>query len=329
MGLLKRRGGSKDGPGLTLFHAADIHGADPCWRKFVGAGHFYGADAVILGGDMAGKAVIPIQLGADGRFSAEFMGEERAGTSPEELAELEAAIRFNGMYPWAAPRADIEHAGEDLAERDALTDRLIIEELERWVKLGDERFAHYGVQAVVMGGNDDPWSIEKVLDAATWVQNGDARILRVGTHELLSLGWSNVTPWHTEREASEEELYARLKPLAEQLEDPSTAIFNIHVPPYDTGLDSACEVRESDLTLVYEKGAPHIIPVGSHAVRQIIEEYQPLLSLHGHIHESRGATTIGRTVCINPGSEYNSGRLLGVLITVTDHEVRSRQFIAG
>ena len=88
-------------------------------------------------------------------------------------------------------------------------------------------------------------------------------------------------------------------------------------------------MRESDLTLVYEKGAPHIIPVGSHAVRQIIEEYQPLLSLHGHIHESRGATTIGRTVCINPGSEYNSGRLLGVLVTVTDHEVRSRQFIAG
>ena len=113
MGLLKRRGGPKDGPGLTLFHAADIHGADPCWRKFVGAGHFYGADAVVLGGDMAGKAVIPIELGADGRFSAEFMGEERAGTSPEELAELEAAIRFNGMYPWAAPRADIEHVGED------------------------------------------------------------------------------------------------------------------------------------------------------------------------------------------------------------------------
>jgi Icc-related predicted phosphoesterase len=317
MGLLKRRARSEDGPDLTLFHAADIHGADPCWRKFVGAGHFYGADAVILGGDMAGKAVIPIELGADGRFSA------------EELAELEAAIRFNGMYPWAAPRAEIERADEDRAERDALTDRLIIEELERWIKLGDERFAHYGVQAVVMGGNDDPWSIERVLDAATWVQNGDARILRVGNHELLSLGWSNVTPWHTEREASEEELYARLKPLAEQLEDPSTAIFNIHVPPYDTGLDSACEVRESDLTLVYEKGAPHVIPVGSHAVRQIIEEYQPLLSLHGHIHESRGATTIGRTVCINPGSEYNSGRLLGVLLTVTDHEVRSRQFIAG
>ena len=205
---------------------------------------------------MPGKAVIPIQLGVDGWFRAEFMGEERTGTSPEELARLEAAIRFNGTYPWAAPRADIEHAGEDRAERDAQTDWLIIEELQRWIKLGDERFAQYGVQAVVMGGNDDPWSIEKVLDAATCVQNCDARILRVGNHELLSLGWSNVTPWHTEREAGEEELYARLKPLAEQFEDPWTAIFNIHVPPYDTRLDSACEVRESDLTLVYEKGAP-------------------------------------------------------------------------
>src|SRR2546421_5055407 len=113
MGLLKRRGGSKDGPGLTLFHAADIHGADPCWRKFVGAGHFYGADAVILGGDMAGKAGIPIELGAHGRFSAELIGEERAGPSPEELAKLQAAIRVHGMYPWAAPPAHNQHARED------------------------------------------------------------------------------------------------------------------------------------------------------------------------------------------------------------------------
>src|SRR5215475_9824893 len=117
MGLLKRRARSEDGPGLTLFHAADIHGADPCWRKFVGAGHFYGAGAVILGGDMAGKAVIPIELGAGGRFSAEFMGEERVGSTPEELAELEVAIRFNVMYPWSASRADIDYVDEDRGQR--------------------------------------------------------------------------------------------------------------------------------------------------------------------------------------------------------------------
>jgi Icc-related predicted phosphoesterase len=71
------------------------------------------------------------------------------------------------------------------------------------------------------------------------------------------------------------------------------------------------------------------VPVGSHAVRQIIEEYQPLLALHGHIHESRGTARIGRTLCINSGSEYNTGRIHGVLVTLGDTEVLRHQFVVG
>jgi len=59
-------------------------------------------------------------------------------------------------------------------------------------------------------------------------------------------------------------------------------------------------------------------PVGSTAVRELIEEYQPPLSLHGHIHESRGKTRIGETIAINPGSVYSEGSLQGAVIDLAD-----------
>ena len=47
-----------------------------------------------------------------------------------------------------------------------------------------------------------------------------------------------------------------------------------------------------------------MIHAGSTAVRASIEKHQPLVGLHGHIHESKGFVTLGRTLCLNPGSEY-------------------------
>jgi Icc-related predicted phosphoesterase len=66
-----------------------------------------------------------------------------------------------------------------------------------------------------------------------------------------------------------------------------------------------------------------ITGVGSKAVRRAIETYQPILSLHGHIHESRGVATIGRTVCINPGSEYPDGVLRGAIVDFDRDGVKS------
>jgi Icc-related predicted phosphoesterase len=70
-------------------------------------------------------------------------------------------------------------------------------------------------------------------------------------------------------------------------------------------------------------------PVGSTAVRAAIEEHQPLLSLHGHIHESGGAVRIGRTLAINAGSEYGEGVLRGVLVTVGGGKVLRYQATTG
>lgn len=326
----KRRSsdGTRSAPAtLKLYYASDVHGAEGCWRKFLRAGEFYGADALIMGGDIAGKAIVPIELGADGTFEATFLGELHAGDG-EQLAELEAAIRYNGFYPYAAPAEELRTYRTDEVARERLFERVMVEEARRWVELGDRRSAETGVPIYVIAGNDDPWAFDEVLRNADRIVSGENGVVRVGEHEMISCSYANPTPWSSPRELPEDELYARLKGLADRLEAPERSIFNLHVPPYDTGLDTAYQV-DDDLSVITRAGAPVEIPVGSHAVRQVIEEYQPLLTLHGHIHESRGTARLGRTLCINSGSEYNTGRIHGVLVKLAPDAVKSHQFVVG
>jgi uncharacterized protein len=328
--LLRRRkdAGDRTAVGaLDLYYASDVHGSDGCWRKFLGAGRFYGVQALIMGGDLAGKAIVPITIAGES-FGAHFLGEDQSGSGPDELETLEKAIRYNGLYPWRASAEEVRDAEADAGVRSRLFERLITDELRRWIDLADERMSEYGIAVFVMPGNDDPWSCDEVIAAASHVQACDDRVVRVGDHEMISCAYANPTPWNSPRELDEDALYERIKRLAEQLESPETAIFNLHVPPYNTGLDTANEINP-DLTLVYKSGQPNPIPVGSTAVRQIIEEYQPLLGLHGHIHEARGEASIGRTLCINSGSEYNSGRIHGVTVKLAPSQVVSHQFVIG
>lgn len=325
---LGRRSSEATPTTTDLYYASDVHGSDQCWRKFLGAGRFYEVDALVMGGDLAGKAVVPIEVGPDGSFQATFMGENRAGTTPGELDELVGAIRFNGMYAWTAPASEIARHRDDEEVRGDLVQRIILEDLRRWIDLADERMSRYGIAVFVMAGNDDPWPCDEVIEAAGHVQACDDRLVHVGPHEMISCSYANRTPWDSHRELDEDDLYKRIRTLAEKLQDPSSAIFNLHVPPYDSGLDTAQKLT-ADLAPALEAGAPVEIPVGSHAVRQLIEEYQPLLALHGHIHESRGDVRIGRTLAINPGSEYNSGRVHGVRVSLSETAINSYQYLGG
>jgi uncharacterized protein len=313
---------------LSLYYASDVHGSDLCWRKFLGAGRFYGVQALIMGGDLTGKAIVPIEIDERGAFSTTFIGESRSGTTQDALEQLTEAIRFNGLYPWVAPASEIVRLGDDAAARASLLEEVMVKELTRWIDLADERMAAYGIDVYVMPGNDDPWSCDAVIESASFVQVCDDRVVRVGPHEMISCGFANPTPWRTPRELDEDALYRRIKGLADQLEEPATAIFNLHVPPYDSGLDTANEMNP-DLTLKYVGGQPNPIPVGSQAVRQVIEEFQPLIALHGHIHESRGEVRIGRTLAINTGSEYNSGHIHGAVIKLAESSVLRHQFVVG
>jgi len=311
-----------------LFYAGDVHGSRICWKKFVNAAAHYPAEVLVMGGDLTGKALVPIVRRGNGSYSARVLGEQRLARTAEELDQMQRAISTNGMYPLIVDQEEAQRLGEDATRREAAFERALLDELRLWVELADERLADTDARAYVIPGNDDPWSIDDVLEAGTCVVACDEKVERVGPHELVSFGYSNRTPWHTPRELDEEEIYKRLKGLTDQLEAPESAIFNIHVPPWESSLDTAFEVDE-ELEYVTKGGRPHEVPTGSHAVRQIIEEAQPVLSLHGHIHESKGVTKIGRTVAINPGSDYGSGRLDGCLVHLTPQRIVNRYLVSG
>jgi Icc-related predicted phosphoesterase len=107
------------------------------------------------------------------------------------------------------------------------------------------------------------------------------------------------------------------------------AVFNVHCPPSDTHLDQA-PLLDDDLRPVVDASGIRTTSVGSTSVREAIERHQPVLGLHGHVHESPGASKLGASLCLNPGSEYGDGILRGAIVDLeTGHGLRSWQMIQG
>jgi uncharacterized protein len=310
-----------------LYYASDIHGTEGLWRKFLNAAAAYRAGVIVMGGDVAGKVVVPL-LESPAGYTLELFGQREQLAGEEQLQEAEQRIRANGMYPHRMSTAEAVRVSElPEEERERWFAQVMMETFDRWLALAEERLRDSAVRCFVMPGNDDPPGIEESIERATRVEACDERVVEFGGYPMISLGYSNLTPFHSPRELDEDELYRRVERLAEQLEQPARAIFNLHVPPYDSTLDTAAELDEH-LTVVTIGAEAKLIPVGSTAVRELIERYQPLLSLHGHVHESPGATRIGRTLCINPGSAYHTGRIAGCLIKL-DGERARHQFVTG
>jgi Icc-related predicted phosphoesterase len=312
---------------LALYYTSDIHGSERSFLKFLNAAKFYGVDTLILGGDLTGKVLVPI-VEVDGHWEMSFLGRHEVLRSLEEVTEAEKRIRFNGFYPYRCGPEELARLEADRDYADAVFRRLMRESVARWVRLAEERLRGTGVRCFVMPGNDDEFDIDDALAGSDVVVNPDGAIVEIDGYQLLSLAWANPTPWNSPRELPEEELAARIERLARELDPSLPVIFNLHCPPYDSTLDSAPQLRE-DLSVVMVGGQPNMIPVGSRAVREAIERYQPVLSLHGHIHESRGAVRIGRTLCINPGSAYGEGVLHGALVRLEDDRVASYQLVSG
>lgn len=323
-----KRGREANDPRRTLiFFATDIHGSDVCFKKFINAGKFYGASQLIVGGDITGKSLVPIQERSDGWF-ARFGDRDYSCSTEGELAELIQAIRDVGQYPYVAAVDEIDALANEEFRAKAFT-RAVVEGMQRWMDLADERLEGTGIQCYITPGNDDFWEIDPVIQASQAVQYVEGQRVRIDDrHEMVTTGYSNVTPWKTEREVSEEELAARLDKMWDSVEDPSNTLAVIHVPPVGTALDVAPELGP-ELNLKMGSGGLSMTHVGSTAVRSWIEEKQPLCGLFGHVHEAKAAETLGRTVCLNPGSEYTSGVLAGALIAVGDGRVLSYQFVSG
>lgn len=299
---------------LTLFYVADLHGSEKCFRKFLAAARVYEADVIILGGDITGKAFVPLVEQGDGSFEATHLGSLEIVRGEQAIADLESRIRFNGFYPFRATRERMAELAVDPPGREAYFSELMASEVRRWVSIAEERLRDSRAMCLIMPGNDDEPRVGDLLRTSERVVNPEGEIVEVGGVQFVSYGYSNITPWHSPRELEEDELETRLEEAVAAADSSKPTVFNFHVPPYDTGIDEAPEIR-ADFSLVGGSNA-RMVPVGSHAVRRVIERHQPLLGLHGHIHEGRGSARLGRTVVVNPGSEYNTGTLRGALIKV-------------
>jgi len=313
-----------------LFFATDIHGSEQCFRKWLNAAKAYQPDVLILGGDVTGKVLVPLVAEADGTWRGSLFDRPLHARDREELAGLEKQIRAMGRYPVVVDRDEKAELDASPGKVEVVFRRAMRETLAQWVRLAGDRLAPLGIPAYTMRGNDDFDDLAEVLRGSQVVTYAEDGIVELpGGYEMLSIGYSTPTPWHTSREVGEAEMQAKIDGLAAQLRDPSTAIFNVHCPPHDTHLDQA-PLLDDDLRPVVDASGLRMASVGSTAVRSSLETIEPLLGLHGHIHESAAAQKIGRTVSVNPGSDYGDGVLRGAIIELDQAKgVKRWQLVQG
>jgi len=311
----------------TIFFATDIHGSDICWSKFLNAGKFYGADILLLGGDMTGKAVVPFIHQGGKNYRVTLLEQAFDTANDEELQEMIKRVRSRGYYPYLTNPDEISELEKDPARVSQIFLQEVLKVVQQWMDLADRKLDGTGLKVYCSPGNDDTEEVDEIVRASRNVLLVEGQVTPLDSvHEMIASGWSNRTPWDTHREEDEDQLKVRYEAMISKLQDPHNAVFNIHVPPYKSGLDEAPEL---DKDLRPKMAGQSLIPVGSTAVRKAIEEAQPLLGLHGHIHEGRGATRIGKTLCINPGSMYEQGTLLGAIVKLGKNKIENYVLTTG
>jgi uncharacterized protein len=333
MPLFSRKGKAGATP-TRLFYACDIHGSEPTYRKFLNAAKFYEVDALVFGGDLMGKLLIPMVREAGGTWRASLQGQQHHIKSEEQLTTFKRTMQTLGFY-WQEmdPEEYATYEGQQ-GRIDDLFDVLAKQRLAEWVALAEERLAGTDVKVYLCGGNDDTDEMLTALDelAGDRVVNAENRAVPLDEeHELLTIGYSTPTPWETPRERTDEEIGDIIEKLMSSVSDPARTVFNFHCPPLDSSLDTCLRLDASvwPPTPVIERGQPVYYGAGSQAVADALSTYQPTVGLHGHIHESRGATKYGRTPAYNPGSEYGEGVLRGLIVAIREGDVVGHQFTSG
>ena len=314
---------------IRIYFVTDVHGSDRCFRKFLNAGKYYKANVLVLGGDITGKMINLIIRQDDGTYKSNYAGSDLTLKSKEEADALAKSIRDSGFYPYFAEPKEIDEMNASKEAVEKLFTRLMVEGIQGWMRLAEERLKGSGISCFISPGNDDIFEIDKALDSSSYVINPEEKVVNVSPdYEMITLGYTNHTPWNSPREVDEEVLEQKIEAMASKLRNPENAIWNIHVPPINTSIDQAPKL-DADLKPVISGGHMVMIAAGSVATRKTIEKYQPLVGIHGHIHESRGFVKIGRTTCFNPGSEYGEGILKGLVCDLDNGKLKSYVLTSG
>jgi len=312
-----------------VFFITDVHGSTRCFKKFLNAAKFYKADIIVLGGDLTGKVLIPIVDQGDGTFRCRFEGNELTLRNTKEVDEVVAKATDAGLYTQVMSRKEFDEISADPKSITAAFNKAMVGRVADWMRLAEERLGKTEVRCYISPGNDDLFDVDPVLNSSSYVINPEERVVSIdGEHEMITLGYANHTPWNSPREVDEEELGRKIEVMASAVKNMKTAIFNIHVPPINTPIDKAPMV-DKDLKVMVKSGQVQMTSAGSTAVRAAVEKYQPMLGIHGHIHESHGFVMIGKTLCANPGSEYGEGVLRGFLTEIDGDRIRSHMLTTG
>jgi Icc-related predicted phosphoesterase len=326
----------KKGSGKTtrLFYATDVHGSERTFRKFLNAGKFYEAQVLVLGGDIIGKLAVPIIREGSGGYRATLQGNTEHLESEAALQALVERLGLLGFYHKVMTEEEFRALAADQAAVDDLFHTLARQRLEAWIELANTRLGGTGIRCYVTGGNDDYPNVLEVLKSSAsevFIDSEGAVVHLDDEHTMISVGNSTLTPWKTPREVTDEELGRIIEGMVAQVSDLQRCVFNLHDPPFESTLDTCPELdwTTDPPTPIVKAGQLVMHGAGSKSVRQAIEAHQPMLGLHGHIHESSGAVNIGRTLCINPGSEYGEGILRGALVTIGSGEVKAHQLTSG
>lgn len=314
---------------VRLFFAADVHGSESVWRKWLSVPEFYKADIIIMAGDLTGKAVIPIVKEKDGSFWSKAFGKTMTAKTEEEVDKIKEEIMYGGGYPYICLPEEIEPMKKSQQIVDEVFKRVMVDNIERWMKMVAGKVPKE-TKVIVMPGNDDIFAIDSVI------KKSDRVIYPLGKsiplcfdYEMISLDYTNPTPWDSPRECSEDELQEKLDSLTRLANvDWSKVICNFHCPPYSTNLDLAPRL-DRNLRPILKLGSPEMISVGSKSILEFLKKYQPFLSLHGHIHESAGTQQIGRTFAVNPGSEYGEGILRGMILEIAGDGLKKWWAVSG
>ncbi len=306
---------------MKIFFATDLHGSDATFRKFLNAAQVYKPDVMILGGDMTGRQVIPFIKFANGKAAFTWQGKDITA-EPDEISNYERQVRSAGAYPFFTTPDQFTQLKSNPNDLKRTFRETICYSVLQWIEMADDRLGKAGIECYFLPGNDDDLLVDETFYKAQWVKNPEGKVLILrGEYEMISTGFTNLNPWRSFRELNEDQLLEKLESMAGRLNLPSRAIFNFHCPPYKTDLDFGV-LLDSNLNPIGGEGNEQGGPLGSKAVRQIIETYQPLLSLHGHVPESSGIIKMNKTVCVNPGSEAEEGALHAALVVMDSQRVK-------
>ncbi len=312
---------------MKLFFATDVHGSEICWKKFISAAKFYEADTLILGGDMTGKAIIPIIAQGGDKYKVTLLEQESILEGKEAVDKMVATIQNRGYYPYVTTPDEVNEISTIPGRSDALFLDQVMATVARWMDYADAKLAGTGIRCLVCPGNDDIFEIDAAIAASKTVRSVEGQVTQLDEHhEMVSSGWTNPTPWDTHREEPEDALLTRLEAVITKAKNPSSAVFNLHAPPYGSGLDEAPELTK-DMRPAY--AGRSLVPVGSKSVLKVIEKYEPILGLHGHIHEGKGTRKFKKTLCINPGSMYEQGVLHGAVVELKPNKVGNYVLTTG